>query len=68
MTLGKSILADTLFLWKGAGGIARYSGMNEMRDKRCRRLAKAAYPTTLLHRPIPGSQASLPLPEEGDLR
>ena len=62
------LLNLTALLWKGGRGIARYSGMNEMRDKRCRRLAKAAYPTTLLHRPIPGSQASLPLPEEGALR
>ena len=41
--------------------------MDDKRHMTCRRLAKPASITTLLRRPIPGSQASLPLPEEGAL-
>ena len=52
----------------GQGGIARTGGYNEMRHIAFWRSAKAASRTILLQRPIPGSQASLPLPEEGALR
>ena len=62
------ILAVTLFLWKGAGGIARTGGYIKMMYNAAgvlrRRLVKQLFFVGL----SPGPSARLPLPEEGALR